>query len=90
MPARTELCGRACGILWELFPCRRRSVSVDLDYRSRDHRVEFFAEATIPLLFLLREGLILLYKALPFFKKLQISENQAERISQTRKQGDTK
>ncbi|MFR8065460.1 MAG: hypothetical protein ACLU5C_01640 [Acutalibacter sp.] len=65
-------------------------MSVDLDYRSRDHRVEFFAEATIPLLFLLREGLILLYKALPFFKKLQISENQAERISQTRKQGDTK
>ena len=88
-----QVCGAAysaCGILWELFPCRRRSVSVDLDYRSRDHRVEFFAEATIPLLFLLREGLILLYKALPFFKKLQISENQAERISQTRKQGDTK
>ena len=80
----------ACGALFGLLPCRRKAVSVDLDYHSREHRVDFSAAVSIRVLFLLVEGLILLYKALPFFKKLQQSQDHIERISRTRKQGETK
>lgn len=88
-----QVCGAAysaCGALFGLLPCRRKAVSVDLDYHSREHRVDFSAAVSIRVLFLLVEGLILLYKALPFFKKLQQSQDHIERISRTRKQGETK
>ena len=86
-----QVCGvvyTASGVLLGMFPCRKARVSVDLDYGAAEHFVDFSASASIRLLFLLREGLILLYKALPFFKKLQGSENRPERISRTRKQGE--
>ena len=73
-----QVCGAAysaCGALFGLLPCRRKAVS---------------AAVSIRVLFLLVEGLILLYKALPFFKKLQQSQDHIERISRTRKQGETK
>lgn len=88
-----QVCGAAysaCGALFGLLPCRRKAVSVDLDYHSREYRVDFSAAVSIRVLFLLVEGLILLYKALPFFKKLQQSQDHIERISRTRKQGETK
>lgn len=88
-----QVCGivySACGLLFGLFPGGKKSVSVDLDYHSREHRVEFSGKASIRLLFLLIEGTILLYKALPFFKKLQTRSQSTERISQRRKQGEIK
>lgn len=88
-----QVCGvvyTACGLVFGALPCRKKSVTVDLDYNSRDHRAEFFGSASIGMLFLLKEGLILLYRALPFFRKLQAAGNQRERISQTRKQGESK
>lgn len=88
-----QVCGvvyTACGTLFGLFPCRKKTVTVDLDYNAEDHRVDFFGAASIGMLFLLKEGLILLYRALPFFRKLQAAEKQKERISRTRKQGESK
>lgn len=88
-----QVCGvvyTACGTLFGLFPCKKKTVTVDLDYNRQDHRVEFFGLASVGMLFLLKEGLILLYRALPFFRKLQATGNQRERISRTRKQGESK
>lgn len=76
-----------CGALFHWRPGKRRRVSVDLDYQGEEHQVVFSGKASIRLLFLLKEGIILIWKALPFFKKLRL--NQTERISQTRKQGET-
>lgn len=80
----------ASGALLQLFPCRKKSVSVDLDYSHQEHQVDFSATISIRVLFLLIEGLILLYRVLPFFKKLQAAEDHIERISRPRKQGETK
>lgn len=88
-----QICGAAygaCGILLGLLPCRNSAVSVDLDYQAEEHRIDFSAAVTIRLLFFVVEGLILLYRALPFFKKLQAAQDHMERISQTRKQGESK
>ena len=78
----------ACGILFGVFPCRKKSVTVDLDYSKEDYRIEFSGTASVRLLFFLKEGLILLYRLIPFFKKLQAKEDHRERISRTRKQGE--
>ena len=80
----------ACGVLFGLLPCKKRRVTVDLDYHSREDRVEFSGAVCIPVLFLLIEGFILLYRALPFFRRLQAAADHTERISRMRKQGDTK
>ena len=78
----------ACGAIFHWRPGKARRVSVDLQYQTEEHQVDFSGKASIRLLFLLQEGIILLWKALPFFRKLQA--NQTERISQTRKQGEVK
>ena len=63
----------------------------DFMYRGLEQMTTITVRAvSIRVLFLLVEGLILLYKALPFFKKLQQSQDHIERISRTRKQGETK
>ena len=80
----------ACGVLFGQFPCRRKQVTVDLDYHSREDRVEFSGAVCVRVLFLLVEGFILIYKALPFFRKLQAAADHIERISRTRKQGEPK
>ncbi|MGI6255385.1 MAG: hypothetical protein ACOYJZ_07095 [Acutalibacter sp.] len=80
----------ACGVLFGALPCRKKRATVDLDYHSREDRVEFSGAVCIRVLFLLIEGFILLYKALPFFRKLQAAADTIERISQTRKQGEPK
>ena len=88
-----QICGAAygaCGILLGLLPCRNSAVSVDLDYQAEEHHIDFSAAVTIRLLFFVVEGLILLYRALPFFKNLQAAQDHMERISQTRKQGESK
>ena len=61
----------ACGALFGLLPCRKKGVTVDLDYGAREHRIDFSGKLTAAPLFLLREAVVLLWKGLPLFKKLQ-------------------
>lgn len=61
----------ACGALFGLLPCRKKGVTVDLDYGAREHRIDFSGKLTASPLFLLREAVVLLWKGLPLFKKLQ-------------------
>ena len=35
----------ACGALFGLLPCRKKGVTVDLDYGAREHRIRLFREA---------------------------------------------
>lgn len=79
-----------CGILFGVFPCKKKWVTVDLDYGVEDYQVKFSGVISIPMLFILKEGLILLLKVLPFFKKLQAVSDKTERISRPRKQGEIK
>jgi len=82
----------ACGLLFSLMSCRKKSVSVDLDYQSPEDRVEFSSKVSILPLYVLKEGISLLIKGLPVVRKLMgtgaRSKNEKERISQTRKQGE--
>lgn len=82
----------ACGVLFSLMNCRRRAVSVDLDYQSPEDRAEFSAKVSILPLYVLKEGISLLIKGLPVVRKLMgagaRSKNEKERISQMRKQGE--
>lgn len=82
----------ACGILFGLMNCRKKAVSVDLDYQSPEDRAELSAKLSILPLYVLKEGVSLLIKGLPVIRKLMDigahSKNEKERISQTRKQGE--
>lgn len=81
----------ACGMLFGLMPCRKKGVTVDLNYSVPDDTVDFSAVISISPIFLLKEGISLLLKGLPLFKKFigssADSENK-ERASQTREQGE--
>lgn len=52
----------ACGVLFKLLPCRKRGVTVDLDYGREEALVDFSAELSIRPFFVLAEGLRLLLK----------------------------
>lgn len=82
----------ACGLLFSLLSCRKKAVSVDLDYQSTEDRAELSAKVSILPLYVLKEGISLLIKGLPVVRKLMgtdaRSKNEKERISQTRKQGE--
>lgn len=82
----------ACGVLFGLMNCRKKAVSVDLDYDSSEDRAELSAKVSILPLYVLKEGISLLIKGLPVVRKLMDtgprSKNEKERISQTRKQGE--
>lgn len=82
----------ACGVLFKLMDCRKKAVSVDLDYQSEESTVVFSTVLSILPIFLLREAFSLLIHGLPIVLKLLRSgsrpKNQTERISQMRKQGE--
>lgn len=61
----------ACGAVFGLLPCKRKGVTVDLDYSAPEHRIDFSGKLSVAPLFLLREAAVVLWKGLPFFKKLQ-------------------
>lgn len=52
----------ACGVLFGLMPCKKRGVTVDLDYGLAENLVDFEAELSIRPFFVLAEGLRLLLK----------------------------
>lgn len=89
----------ACGLFFSLVRCKDKRVTVDLDYTSRENRVDFSAKASLRPMYALKEGLVLLFSLLgrcrPLLKALRQSggapdshTTSTERISQTRKQGN--
>lgn len=58
----------ACGILFGLLPCRKKGVSVDMDYGEKEDRVLFSGEFALRPLFVIKEGLAVLFGGLPFFR----------------------
>lgn len=61
----------ACGFLFGLLPCRKKAVTVNLDYRSGENTVDFHGRASLCPLFALREAVVLLSKGMPFLKKIR-------------------
>ncbi len=55
----------ACGLLFGLTGCRKKAVTVDLDYKAEEDQVDFSARLSILPLFLLKEGVSLLIHGLP-------------------------
>ncbi len=60
----------ACGFLFGLTGCKRRAVTVDLDYESRENKVEFSARISLRPAHVIKEGVSLLIKGLPVLRKL--------------------
>lgn len=60
----------ACGGLFTLLPCKRKGVTVDLDYGLWESRVDFSAELSIRPIFAIWEGLRLTIKSLKPLKKI--------------------
>lgn len=60
----------ACGVLFTLLPCRRKGVTVDLDYGRSESRVDFSAELSIRPIFVIWEGLRLLVRSQGPLKKI--------------------
>ncbi len=60
----------ACGVLFTLLPCKRKGVTVDLDYGLWENRVDFSAELSILPFFVVMEGLRLVLKSLRPLKKI--------------------
>ena len=60
----------ACGVLFTLLPCKRKGVTVDLDYGLWENRVDLSAELSILPFFVVMEGLRLVLKSLRPLKKI--------------------
>ncbi len=80
----------ACGAFFALKKCRKKAVTVDLDYNSCENTVNFSGTVSVLPLFVLKEGISLLIKGLPKVLNLlrAAGPSKKERISQMRKQGD--
>lgn len=61
----------ACGVLFGLLPCKKKAVSVDLDYHAEENHVDFSGKISILPFFVLKEGIVLLIKGFPFIKKFK-------------------
>ena len=55
----------ACEVLLKLMPCRKPAVTVDLDYRAPESRVDFSAQISLQPLFAVREAFALLGGGIP-------------------------
>lgn len=60
----------ACGGLFTLLPCKRKGVTVDMDYELWESRVDFSAELSIRPIFVIWEGLRLVLKSMRPLKKI--------------------
>lgn len=60
----------ACGGLFTLLPCKRKGVTVDMDYELEESRVDFSAELSIRPVFVIWEGLRLVLKSMRPLKKI--------------------
>ncbi|WP_322201685.1 hypothetical protein [Acutalibacter intestini] len=55
----------ACGGLFAQMPCKDKGITVDMDYTGVEHRVVFSAVLSFRPAFLVKEGAVLLFGALP-------------------------
>ncbi len=61
----------ACGMLFSLMPCKKKGVTVDLDYSAAENTADFSASLSMRPLFALKAGLKILWNALPLLRKLR-------------------
>lgn len=61
----------ACGVLFGLFSCKKKAVTVDLDYNQKENLVNFSGRISILPLFVLKEALTALIRAIPILKKFR-------------------
>lgn len=59
----------ACGGLFSMMPCRRKGVSVDLNYTAQENIIDFSAEVSIVPLFVIKEAVVLLARGLLQLRK---------------------
>lgn len=64
----------ACGGLFRLLPCKKKGVTIDLDYGLAENRVDFSAELSILPFFVVAEGLRLVLKSIRPLKKILFSK----------------
>lgn len=60
----------ACGALFGLLPCKKKGVTVDLDYSAGEPQVDFSARLSIRPVVILWEGLKLFFKSLRPLKRI--------------------
>ncbi len=61
----------ACGALFSVMPCKKKGVTVDLDYSAAENTADFSACLSMRPLFALKAGLVILWNALPLLRKLR-------------------
>lgn len=61
----------ACGVLFSVMPCKKKGVTVDLDYSAAENAVDFTAALSLRPLFALHAALRILWHALPILRKLR-------------------
>jgi len=61
----------ACGALFTVMPCKKKGVTVDLDYSAAGNTADFSACLSMRPLFVLKAGLVILWNALPLLRKLR-------------------
>ncbi len=57
-----------CGVLFTLLPCRKKGVTVDLDYSAAENKVDFEGTMSVRPLFVLTAGLKILWAGVPVIK----------------------
>lgn len=74
-----------CGVLFGATGCKKKGVTVDLDYTSEENLVDFSALLSLRPIYVLKEGVSLLIKGLPVLKGLLgtggRSRNQKGKVS---------
>lgn len=70
----------ACGFLFGLTGCRKKAVTVDLDYQAEENLVDFSARISIRPFTVLAEGISLLIKALPILWKFLKSGGRNKKL----------
>lgn len=66
----------AVGALFSLLPCKKKAVSVDLNYNIAENRVDFYAIASIRLIHCMKEALKVLIKGLPLLRQFNNKQNK--------------
>lgn len=61
----------ACGALFTVMPCKKKGVTVDLDYSAAENTAEFSACLSLRPLFAIKAALVILWNALPLLLKLR-------------------
>lgn len=69
----------ACGFLFGLTGCRKKAVTVDLDYQAEENLVDFSAKLSILPLFVIKEGISLLIHSMPLLRMFQSSGRQTQK-----------